>query len=430
MKKAKADLEQAKIDLENAQRRGDFTRASELRYGIIPDLEAKLPKEEQIPMEAIEGALTDTESKELTSGAGEENRGALPRGTQEEVESLIHERVTADDISRVVARMTGIPVQNLMKGEKERLLNMEHVLQERVVGQNEAISAVAEAVRLSRAGLSSPTRPIASFLFLGPTGVGKTELCKAMAQFMFDTEAAIVRIDMSEYMEKHSISRLIGAPPGYIGHEEGGELTEAVRRKPYAIVLLDEFEKANKDVSSLLLQVLDDGRLTDSKGRVVDFKNTIIIMTSNLGAEALASSRHATKSSVDELSRVTDSERAQVLDIVKHHFSPEFVNRIDDMVVFNRLSHKALRDIVDIRLKEVQSRVDDRRIQIEVSSPAKEWLANKGYDPVYGARPLNRVIQKDVLQPMAKLLIEGKVKVGEKVKVHVDHDELKVEPAK
>ncbi|KAG0254636.1 chaperone ATPase hsp78 [Actinomortierella ambigua] len=430
MKSAKADLEQAKIDLENAQRRGDFTRASELRYGIIPDLEAKLPKEEQIPMEAIEGALSDTDSKELLNNATEENRGALPRGTQEEVESLIHERVTADDISRVVARMTGIPVQNLMKGEKERLLNMEHALQERVVGQNEAISAVSEAVRLSRAGLSSPTRPIASFLFLGPTGVGKTELCKAMAKFMFDTEAAIVRIDMSEYMEKHSISRLIGAPPGYIGHDEGGELTEAVRRKPYAIVLLDEFEKANKDVSSLLLQVLDDGRLTDSKGRVVDFKNTIIIMTSNLGAEALATSRNATKSSVDEMSKVSDSERAAVMDVVKHHFSPEFVNRIDDMVVFNRLSHKALRDIVDIRLKEVQGRVDDRRIQIDVSAPAKEWLANKGYDPVYGARPLNRVIQKDVLQPMAKLLIEGKVKVGEKVKVHVDHENLKVEPTK
>ncbi|KAF9166075.1 chaperone ATPase hsp78 [Actinomortierella ambigua] len=430
MKSAKADLEQAKIDLENAQRRGDFTRASELRYGIIPDLEAKLPKEEQIPMEAIEGALSDTDSKELLNNATEENRGALPRGTQEEVESLIHERVTADDISRVVARMTGIPVQNLMKGEKERLLNMEHALQERVVGQNEAISAVAEAVRLSRAGLSSPTRPIASFLFLGPTGVGKTELCKAMAKFMFDTEAAIVRIDMSEYMEKHSISRLIGAPPGYIGHDEGGELTEAVRRKPYAIVLLDEFEKANKDVSSLLLQVLDDGRLTDSKGRVVDFKNTIIIMTSNLGAEALATSRNATKSSVDEMSKVSDSERAAVMDVVKHHFSPEFVNRIDDMVVFNRLSHKALRDIVDIRLKEVQGRVEDRRIQIDVSAPAKEWLANKGYDPVYGARPLNRVIQKDVLQPMAKLLIEGKVKVGEKVKVHVDHENLKVEPTK
>ncbi|KAG0232623.1 chaperone ATPase hsp78 [Actinomortierella wolfii] len=426
IKNAKAELEQAKIELEAAQRRGDFTRASELRYGVIPDLEAKLPKEEQIPMEAIEGALTDTDSKE---GGAEENKGSRPLGTQEEVESLIHERVTADDISRVVARMTGIPVQNLMKGEKERLLNMENVLRERVVGQNEAISAVAEAVRLSRAGLSSPTRPIASLLFLGPTGVGKTELCKAMAQFMFDTEAAIVRIDMSEYMEKHSISRLIGAPPGYVGHEEGGELTEAVRRKPYAIVLLDEFEKANKDVSSLLLQVLDDGRLTDSKGRVVDFKNTIIIMTSNLGAEMLAASRNATRSSVDELAKVSEGEKEAVLQVVRQHFAPEFINRIDDMVVFNRLSHKALRDIVDIRLKEVQGRLDDRRIQLDVSGPAKEWLANKGYDPVYGARPLNRVIQKDLLQPLAKLLIEGKIKVGQKVRVHVEHDNLKIEPS-
>ncbi|KAG0272650.1 chaperone ATPase hsp78 [Linnemannia exigua] len=434
IKSTKADLEQARIDLEAAQRKGDFTRASELRYGVIPTLEAKLPKEETVPMEAIEGALTDTDAPE---------QPMRPLGTQEEVESLIHERVTADDISRVVARMTGIPVQNLLKGEKERLLSMESALAERVVGQDEAISAVAEAVRLSRAGLSSPTRPIASFLFLGPTGVGKTELCKAIAKFLFDTENAIVRIDMSEYMEKFSTSRLIGAPPGYVGHEEGGELTEAIRRKPYSVILFDEMEKANKDVFNLMLQVLDDGRLTDSQGRTIDFRNTIIIMTSNLGADMLALaeddasartpslsgklSKRAHGSEEDE-GKVTEEEKEAVMRVVRHHFAPEFVNRIDDMVVFNRLSHSAIRDIVDVRLKEVQARVEDRRISIEADPEAKEWLANRGYSSAYGARPLNRVIQKQLLQPLAKLIIEGKVKVGEKVDVKVENDQLKVVP--
>ncbi|KAF9192457.1 chaperone ATPase hsp78 [Haplosporangium sp. Z 767] len=433
IKSTKAELEQARIDLESAQRRGDFTRASELRYGVIPDLEAKLPKEEIVSTEAIEGELTDTESNDTRM---------RPLGTQEEVETLIHERVTADDISRVVARMTGIPVQNLLKGEKERLLGMETALSERVVGQNEAISAVSEAVRLSRAGLSSPTRPIASFLFLGPTGVGKTELCKAIAKFLFDTENAIVRIDMSEYMEKFSTSRLIGAPPGYVGHEEGGELTEAIRRKPYSVILFDEMEKANKDVFNLMLQVLDDGRLTDSQGRTVDFRNTIIIMTSNLGAEMLAiaeddaSARSPSttaklfkKGGKGDEGKVTEKEKEAVMQVVRHHFAPEFVNRIDDMVVFNRLSHSAIRDIVDVRLREVQSRVEDRRITITADGDAKEWLANRGYSSAYGARPLNRVIQKQLLQPLAKLLIEGKVKVGEQVDVTVENDMLKVIPA-
>ncbi|KAF9575237.1 chaperone ATPase hsp78 [Mortierella alpina] len=431
IKSTKAELEQARIDLEAAQRKGDFSRASELRYGVIPTLEAKLPKEETVPMEAIEGALTDTES---------EDTRMRPLGTQEEVESLIHERVTADDISRVVARMTGIPVQNLLKGEKERLLGMEAALSERVVGQDEAISAVAEAVRLSRAGLSSPTRPIASFLFLGPTGVGKTELCKAIAKFLFDTENAIVRIDMSEYMEKFSTSRLIGAPPGYVGHEEGGELTEAIRRKPYAVILFDEMEKANKDVFNLMLQVLDDGRLTDSQGRTVDFRNTLIIMTSNLGADMLAlaeddsSARTPStvarlrKGSVEDEGKVSDTEKEAVMQVVRRHFAPEFVNRIDDMVVFNRLSHSAIRDIVDVRLREVQSRLDDRRITIAADAEAKEWLANRGYSSAYGARPLNRVIQKQLLQPLAKLIIEGKVKVGEQVDIAVENDQLKVLP--
>ncbi|KAG9062727.1 chaperone ATPase hsp78 [Linnemannia hyalina] len=434
IKSTKAELEQARIDLEAAQRKGDFTRASELRYGVIPTLEAKLPKEETVPMEAIEGALNDTEAPE---------QPMRPLGTQEEVESLIHERVTADDISRVVARMTGIPVQNLLKGEKERLLGMESALAERVVGQDEAISAVAEAVRLSRAGLSSPTRPIASFLFLGPTGVGKTELCKAIAKFLFDTENAIVRIDMSEYMEKFSTSRLIGAPPGYVGHEEGGELTEAIRRKPYSVILFDEMEKANKDVFNLMLQVLDDGRLTDSQGRTINFRNTIIIMTSNLGADMLALAEDdasartpslagklakRTHGSADDEGKVTEEEKEAVMQVVRRHFAPEFVNRIDDMVVFNRLSHSAIRDIVDVRLKEVQARVEDRRISIEADPEAKEWLANRGYSSAYGARPLNRVIQKQLLQPLAKLIIEGKVKVGEQVDVKVENDQLKVCP--
>lgn len=430
IKGVKADLEQARIDLEAAQRKGDFTRASELRYGVIPDLEAKLPKEEKASKDAIETGLQGTEDPDKLIG---------PLGTEEEVESLIHERVTADDISRVVARMTGIPVQNLLRGEKERLLGMEKALSTRVVGQDEAISAVSEAVRLSRAGLSSPSRPIASFMFLGPTGVGKTELCKAIAQFLFDTENAIVRIDMSEYMEKFSTSRLIGAPPGYVGHEEGGELTEAIRRKPYSVILFDEMEKANKDVFNLMLQVLDDGRLTDSQGRTVDFRNTIIIMTSNLGADMLAlaeddasarspsiMSKLVKKSSASEESKVTDEEREAVMQVVRRHFAPEFVNRVDDMIVFNRLSHESIRDIVDVRLGEVQKRLEDRRITISADNTAKEWLASRGYSSAYGARPLNRVIQKQLLQPLAKLIIEGKVKVGDDIKLSVDNDQLKL----
>ncbi|KAI1320458.1 chaperone ATPase hsp78 [Mortierella claussenii] len=433
IKSTKAELEQARIDLEAAQRRGDFTKASELRYGVIPDLEAKLPKEERVPVDGSESGLVAMDQV----ADAEEDKPMRPLGTQEEVESLIHERVTADDISCVVARMTGIPVQNLLKGEKERLLGMEKALSERVVGQDEAISAVAEAVRLSRAGLSSPSRPIASFMFLGPTGVGKTELCKAIAQFLFDTENAIVRIDMSEYMEKFSTSRLIGAPPGYVGHEEGGELTEAIRRKPYSVILLDEIEKANKDVFNLMLQVLDDGRLTDSQGRTVDFRNTIIIMTSNLGAEMLAiadddaSARTASvagkliqrKAQKDE-GKVTDMEKEAVMQVVRRHFAPEFVNRVDDMVVFNRLSHSAIRDIVKVRLREVQARLEDRRITIAADAEAKEWLADRGYSSAYGARPLNRVIQKQLLQPLAKLIIEGKLKVGEEVSITVENDQL------
>ncbi|KAI9255578.1 heat shock protein 78, mitochondrial precursor [Phascolomyces articulosus] len=379
IKRTKEELEQARVDLEGAQRAGNFQRASELQYGVIPNLQKKIPKD-------------STED--------------------ENPDSLIHERVTSDDIARVVSRMTGIPVRNLMRGEREKLLHMEDVLRERVVGQDEAITAVSEAVRLSRAGLQNPSRPIASFLFLGPTGVGKTELCKTIAQFLFDTENAIVRVDMSEYMEKFSVSRLIGAPPGYVGHEEGGELTEAIRRKPYAVVLLDEMEKAHRDVSNLLLQVLDDGILTDSQGRKIDFKNTIIIMTSNLGAEALVADVH-------EDGGVSPRAKQSVMDALHHAFAPEFLNRVDEMVVFNRLSRKALRNIVDVRLKEVEERVSDRRIKIDVDMDARDWLGERGYDPSYGARPLNRLIMKQILNPLARLLIDGGVRTGETANIRV-----------
>ncbi|KAI8992194.1 heat shock protein 78, mitochondrial precursor [Mycotypha africana] len=382
IKKIKEDLEKARVQLEMAQRSGNYQRASELRYGVIPDLEKQLP--------------TDTAQEEENAE-----------------ESFIHERVTSNDIARVISHMTGIPVRNLMKGEREKLLHMEDVLSKRVVGQQEAITAVSEAVRLSRAGLQNPSKPIASFLFLGPTGVGKTELCKSIAQFLFDTESAIVRVDMSEYMEKFSVSRLIGSPPGYVGHEEGGELTEAVRRRPYAVVLLDEMEKAHRDVSNILLQVLDDGVLTDSKGRKIDFRNTIIIMTSNLGAESLVNDSNDGRV-------VSIRAKENVLDAVRRSFAPEFVNRIDEMVIFNRLSKEALRDIVDVRLKEIEDRTADRRIKIDVDPEAKDWLGERGYEPAYGARPLNRLIQKKLLNPLARLLIDGGVRSGETAKVTVD----------
>ncbi|KAI8075139.1 P-loop containing nucleoside triphosphate hydrolase protein [Gongronella butleri] len=384
IKAIKEDLEKARVELESAQRSGNFQRASELRYGVVPKLEKDLEKESQ--------------------------------GTGEEGEQFVHERVTSDDIARVVSRMTGIPVRNLMKGEREKLLHMEDVLAQRVVGQPQAIQAVSEAVRLSRAGLQNPNRPIASFMFLGSSGTGKTELCKTIAKFLFDTENAIVRIDMSEYMEKFAVSRLIGSPPGYVGHEEGGELTEAVRRRPYAVVLLDEIEKAHRDVSNILLQVLDDGVLTDSKGRKIDFKNCLVIMTSNLGADALiADSRK------DDI--VSPRTRESVMQAVRQAFAPEFINRIDEMVVFNRLSRNALRQIVDVRLNEVQERMKDRRITLDIDASARDWLGERGYDPNYGARPLNRLIQKAVLNPLARLLIDGGVRTGEMVRIRVKDTE-------
>lgn len=385
IKKAKENLEQARMELDRAQREGNFARASELRYATIPEYEKKLLQ-------------------------GEE--GSTPADRRE---SLLHDSVTADDIAGVVARTTGIPVNKLMSGEVEKLVHMEDTLRKSVRGQDEALTAVANAVRMQRAGLSGENRPLASFMFLGPTGVGKTELCKKMAGFLFSTESAVLRFDMSEFQEKHTVSRLIGSPAGYVGYEDAGQLTEAVRRKPYAVLLFDEFEKAHKDISTLLLQVLDEGFLTDAQGHKVDFRNTMIVLTSNLGAEALV---------MDEStgSEISPEVKESVMDVVQASYPPEFLNRIDEFIVFKRLSREALRDIVDIRLKELQGRLDDRRITLSVSTDVKAWLCDKGYQPRYGARPLNRLISKEVGNMLADKIIRGTIKSGDTAKVVVNDD--------
>jgi ATP-dependent Clp protease ATP-binding subunit ClpB len=365
----KERLDKARQDAEIAQRKGDFARAGELTYGIIPDLERKL--------KAIE-------EKQSTA--------------------MVKEAVTPEHIAGVVSRWTGIPVDKMLEGEREKLLNMEQALEARVVGQNEAVRAISNAVRRARAGLQDPNRPIGSFLFLGPTGVGKTELTKALAAYLFDDDNAMVRIDMSEFMEKHAVARLIGAPPGYVGYEEGGVLTEAVRRRPYQVILFDEVEKAHPDVFNVLLQVLDDGRLTDGQGRTVDFKNTVIILTSNLGTEFLGSDNER-------------AGRAQAMAAVRAHFRPEFLNRLDEIIVFHRLSRADMDTIVDIQIGRLHKLLADRKIEISLDAKARDWLANAGYDPVYGARPLKRVIQRRLQDPLAHLLLEGKISDGSKVKV-------------
>src|SRR6476620_9591564 len=370
--KLKAELEALRIDLANAQRRGEFQRAGELAYGKIPELEKKL--------EAIEA---------------NENPG-----------EMMEEAVTANHIAQVVSRWTGVPVDKMLEGEKDKLLKMEEALSRRVVGQAEAVRAVATAVRRSRAGLQDPNRPMGSFMFLGPTGVGKTELTKALAAYLFDSENAMVRLDMSEYMEKHSVSRLIGAPPGYVGYDEGGALTEAVRRRPYQVVLFDEIEKAHPDVFNVLLQVLDDGRLTDGQGRTVDFKNTLIIMTSNIGSEFLVNQKEGED---------VDAVRPYVMAEMKTKFRPEFLNRIDEIILFHRLKREQMASIVDIQIGRLQKLLVDRKLKIEMDDTARTWLANKGYDPAYGARPLKRVIQKSVQDPLAEMILSGRVKDGEKV---------------
>jgi ATP-dependent Clp protease ATP-binding subunit ClpB len=370
------ELDKAKNDLAEAVRpgRGDYQRAGELQYSVIPELERKLKA---------------TEAK--TSGV-----------------VVASEAVTADNVAAVVSRWTGIPVDRMLEGEREKLLRMEHQLEKRVVGQNEAVTAVSTAVRRARAGLQDPNRPIGSFMFLGPTGVGKTELTKALAQYLFDDEHALIRIDMSEYMEKHSVARLIGAPPGYVGYEEGGALTEAVRRRPYQVVLFDEIEKAHPDVFNVLLQVLDDGRLTDGQGRTVDFRNTLLIMTSNIGAEYLVAQPDG-----EDTEKVRDVVMAEV----KVRFRPEFLNRIDEIILFHRLKREHMGRIVDIQLQRLQQLLDERKIKLALDTKAREWLAEKGYDPAYGARPLKRAIQKSVQDPLSELILSGRIKDGEKVSV-------------
>ncbi len=367
----KEQLDQARNELQQAQRDGNLARAGELSYGVIPDLEQKL-------------------------------RGAEEAGERHSLE----EAVTDEHVAGIVSRWTGIPVDKMLEGEREKLLQMETLLGQRVVGQNEALSAVAHAVRRARAGLQDPSRPIGSFLFLGPTGVGKTELTKALAAFLFDDDSAIARIDMSEYMEKHSVARLIGAPPGYVGYDEGGALTEAVRRRPYQVVLFDEIEKAHPDVFNVLLQVLDDGRLTDGQGRTVDFTNTIIILTSNLGAEHLAALPDG---------EPAENARAAVMDVVRAQFRPEFLNRLDEVVLFNRLSRENMAGIVEIQIAHLKKLLADRKITLELRDAALSWLADAGYDPVYGARPLKRVIQRTLQNPLAERLLAGDIKDGETV---------------
>jgi ATP-dependent Clp protease ATP-binding subunit ClpB len=383
--KAKEELDRARTEVEIAQRRGDLARASELLYGVIPAIE-----------------------KRIADAGGEGGR-------------LVNEAVTEEQIAAVVSRWTGVPVEKMLEGERAKLLRMEDALRRRVVGQEEALEAVSKAVRRARAGLQDPNRPIGSFLFLGPTGVGKTELTKALAAFLFDDDRALLRVDMSEYMERHAVARLIGAPPGYVGYEEGGSLTEAVRRRPYQVILFDEVEKAHEDVFNVLLQVLDDGRLTDGQGRTVDFRNTLIVLTSNLGADALAS-----------LADGEDVElaRGAVMSAVRQRFRPEFLNRLDEIVLFRRLAREDMGAIVEIQLARLRTLLAERKIAIELSAGARDWLAEAGYDPVYGARPLRRVVQRSLQDRLAGMLLDGTVRDGERVEVEASADglELRVIP--
>jgi ATP-dependent Clp protease ATP-binding subunit ClpB len=383
----KEELERARLELETAHRANDLTRMSELQYGRIPELEKQLADALQV------------EKKETT---------------------LLRNNVTDEEVAEIVSKWTGIPVSKMLEGEKDKLLKMESAIHERVVGQDEAITAVANAIRRSRAGLSDPHRPVGSFLFLGPTGVGKTELTKALAQFLFDTDDAMVRLDMSEFMEKHSVARLIGAPPGYVGYDEGGYLTEAVRRRPYSVILFDEVEKAHPDVFNVLLQVLDDGRLTDGHGRTVDFRNTVIVMTSNLGSQM-----------IQELVGEENYEnmKAAIMEIVSTHFRPEFINRVDDVVVFHPLSREHIRSIVDIQLGYLHARLADRDMHIHLSDAARDKLSEAGFDPVYGARPLKRAIQQQVENPLAQEILQGKFKPGDVIEVGVKEDELEFQNA-
>jgi ATPases with chaperone activity, ATP-binding subunit len=383
LRSLKKDIEDTKKDIERAERDYNLDRAAELKYGKLFDLEKELKKEEDKLMNKDE--------------------------------MLLKEEVDEGDIAEVVSRWSRIPLSKLLEGEKEKLLGLEEKLHERVIGQDEGVKAVADAVIRSRAGIKDPNRPIGSFIFLGPTGVGKTELARALAEALFDDEENMIRIDMSEYMEKHTVARLIGAPPGYIGYEEGGQLTEAVRRKPYSVILLDEIEKAHHDVFNILLQILDDGRLTDSHGRTVDFKNTVIIMTSNVGSEYISGNREY------------DEMRKETLESLREHFRPEFLNRVDEIVVFHELTKEDLKKIVDIQMGYLKERLEDRKIKLELTERTKEYLADKGYDPVYGARPLKRVIQNEFETKIAGMIISGEIKDGFTVSVDYKNEEIVIE---
>jgi ATP-dependent Clp protease ATP-binding subunit ClpB len=381
LRKLREEIDHTRIEIEQAERAYDLNRVAELRYGKLQELERRLQSEEEL----------------LTKKQG--------------TSRLIKEEVDEEDIAEVVSRWTGIPVTRLMQGEVEKLLQLGDHLHKRVVGQKEAVEAVADAVIRARSGLKDPNRPIGSFIFLGPTGVGKTELARALAEFMFDDERSMIRIDMSEYMEKHTVSRLLGAPPGYVGYEEGGQLTEAVRRRPYSVILFDEIEKAHHDVFNVLLQILDDGRLTDGQGRMVDFKNTVIIMTSNIGSERILEFSGKTDSAAYELMKEA------VLTEMRHHFRPEFLNRVDEIVVFHSLTEEDLKQILQIQLARLRSRLEERHIQLELTDEAAKHLAREGYDPVYGARPLKRAIQKELETPLGRQLLGGEIRDGDKVVV-------------
>jgi ATP-dependent Clp protease ATP-binding subunit ClpB len=374
-----AELERLKLELEQAQRKGDLAKASEIQYGSIPEAQRKA-----------------------------QEQSALLQAAQTEGRALLREEVTEENIAQVISAWTGIPVTNLREGERERLIRMEDRLGARVIGQKQAVKAVSNAVRRARAGLQDPNRPIGSFIFLGPTGVGKTELAKALAAFLFDDEAAMVRIDMSEYGEKHSVARLLGAPPGYVGFEEGGQLSEAVRRRPYAVVLFDEIEKAHPEVFNVLLQVLDDGRITDGQGRTVDFKNTVIILTSNIGSQHILEAENA------------EQREALVMEALRGHFRPEFLNRIDETILFDRLSEADLMRIVEIQLRHLASRLESQKLTLKLSDEVRKLLADEGYDPVYGARPLKRTIQRRLLDPLSLLLLEGRFGEGATISAELE----------
>jgi len=379
LNRLKEQVDSLKIEEQNAERAGDLEKVAEIRYGKMIETEKQIKKTAK--------KLSEIQKKG----------------------QMLKEEVDEEDVAQVVSKWTGIPVSKMLEGEVEKLVKMESNLSKRVVGQDHAVRAVSDTIRRARAGIQDASRPLGSFIFMGPTGVGKTELARVLAEFLFDDEKAMVRLDMSEYMEKHTVSRLIGAPPGYVGYEEGGQLTEAIKRRPYSIILLDEIEKAHTDVFNILLQILDDGRLTDGKGRTIDFKNTIIIMTSNLGSQV-----------IKELSRDFDKMEKEVKAILESHFRPEFLNRVDEVIIFKALSPGVILKIVDLQIDELRKRLQEKKIEIEVSEEARKFLAERGYDPVYGARPLKRTIQRDVQNPLAQKILEGEYKEGDAVKIDLN----------